>query len=153
MTTRKHTYTIFLGMALVGLALIGGATVQASISGGADAPPAEALPEQNRDAHTAGDPQVTYEDVLVKMHSGQWFGWTDSANKNYENLVIHNPEYSRPSKAYLDYEIHLLEQSLAKQRIDINVLESKRRLLEYRFKAGTHSDADVVEYLRLLGGF
>ena len=29
------------------------------------------------------------EDVLVSMHFGQWFGWSDSKNKIYENLIIH----------------------------------------------------------------
>jgi len=31
----------------------------------------------------------TIENVLVKMHLGQWFGWTDSSDKVYANLVIH----------------------------------------------------------------
>ena len=30
------------------------------------------------------------EDVLVKLHSGQWFGWSDSKNKIYANLIIHD---------------------------------------------------------------
>ena len=29
------------------------------------------------------------EDVLVQLHTGQWFGWSDSKNKVYENLIIH----------------------------------------------------------------
>ena len=29
------------------------------------------------------------EDALVSMHSGQWFGWSDSNNKIYSNLIIH----------------------------------------------------------------
>ena len=29
------------------------------------------------------------EIALVKMHSGQWFTWTDSKNKIYANLIIH----------------------------------------------------------------
>ena len=29
------------------------------------------------------------EDVLVHLHSGQWFGWSDSKNKVYENLIIY----------------------------------------------------------------
>jgi hypothetical protein len=30
------------------------------------------------------------EDYLVTVRSGQWFGWTDSKNKIYENLVVHD---------------------------------------------------------------
>ena len=32
------------------------------------------------------------EDVLVHLHSGQWFGWSDSKNKVYANLVIHSAD-------------------------------------------------------------
>ena len=42
------------------------------------------------------------EDVLVKTHSGQWFGWSDSSNKVYSNLVIHDGQYSKPSQASLE---------------------------------------------------
>ena len=28
------------------------------------------------------------EDALVKIHSNQWFGWTDSKNKIYANLKL-----------------------------------------------------------------
>ena len=36
------------------------------------------------------------EDVLVQLHLGQWFGWSDSKNKVYENLIIHDPEAQSP---------------------------------------------------------
>ena len=42
------------------------------------------------------------EDVLVKLHTGQWFGWSDSKDKVYENIVIHDDQYSIPSKASLE---------------------------------------------------
>ena len=42
------------------------------------------------------------EDVLVKLHKGQWFGWSDSKDKVYANLVIHDDQYSKPSKASLE---------------------------------------------------
>ena len=42
------------------------------------------------------------EDVLVKLHTGQWFGWSDSKDKVYANLVIHDDQYSKPSKASLE---------------------------------------------------
>ena len=29
------------------------------------------------------------EDYLVSLHKGQWFGWSDSKNKIYANLIIH----------------------------------------------------------------
>ena len=50
------------------------------------------------------------EDYLCSLHSGQWFGWSDSKNKIYANLIFHpkmrdandkevdNP-HSKPSEA------------------------------------------------------
>jgi len=39
----------------------------------------------------------TLEDYLVGLHSGQWFGWSDSKNKVYANLVIHSSD-AKPSE-------------------------------------------------------
>ena len=30
------------------------------------------------------------EDYLVTVRSGQWFGWSDSKNKVYANLIVHD---------------------------------------------------------------
>ena len=30
------------------------------------------------------------EDYLVKVRTGQWFGWSDSKNKIYANLIVHD---------------------------------------------------------------
>ena len=30
------------------------------------------------------------EDYLITVRTGQWFGWTDSKNKVYANLVVHD---------------------------------------------------------------
>jgi len=30
------------------------------------------------------------EDFLIKHRTGQWFGWSDSKNKVYENLIVHD---------------------------------------------------------------
>ena len=51
------------------------------------------------------------EDYLCTLHEGQWFGWSDSKNKIYSNLILHakmwdpdkdemkdNP-HSKPSEA------------------------------------------------------
>ena len=32
----------------------------------------------------------TLEDYLVRLHDGQWFGWTDSKNKVYDNVVVYS---------------------------------------------------------------
>ena len=39
------------------------------------------------------------EDYLVQLHPGQWFGWSDSKNKVYANLIIHDSSKSKPSES------------------------------------------------------
>ncbi len=38
------------------------------------------------------------EDYLVKVRTGQWFGWSDPSNKIYANLVIYDGG-SKPSES------------------------------------------------------
>ena len=38
------------------------------------------------------------EDYLVSLHEKQWFGWSDSKNKVYANLIIHDDSKSKPSE-------------------------------------------------------
>ena len=38
------------------------------------------------------------EDYLVQLHTGQWFGWSDSKNKVYANLIIHDKTKQKPTK-------------------------------------------------------
>ena len=39
------------------------------------------------------------EDYLVQLHPGQWFGWSDSKNKIYANVIIHDDTKSKPSES------------------------------------------------------
>ena len=39
------------------------------------------------------------EDYLVELHRGQWFGWSDSKNKVYANLIIHDSSKDKPSES------------------------------------------------------
>ena len=53
------------------------------------------------------------EDILVKLHEGQWFGWSDSKNKVYANLVVHDSYgYDKPTQEEL-------EDALAQQQAEI----------------------------------
>ena len=38
------------------------------------------------------------EDYLIHLHTGQWFGWSDSKNKVYENLIIHDNSKDKPTE-------------------------------------------------------
>ena len=37
------------------------------------------------------------EDYLVQLHTGQWFGWSNSKNKIYANLIVLDKSKSKPS--------------------------------------------------------
>ena len=50
------------------------------------------------------------EDVLVRLHSGQWFGWSDSKNKVYENLVIHDDSKEKPTQEFLESELQRMQE-------------------------------------------
>ena len=38
------------------------------------------------------------EDYLIQLHNGQWFGWSDSQNKIYANLILHDNTKSKPTE-------------------------------------------------------
>ena len=38
------------------------------------------------------------EDYLITVRGGQWFGWSDSKNKIYANLIVHDGG-SKPSES------------------------------------------------------
>ena len=40
----------------------------------------------------------TLEDYLCSLHTGQWFGWSDSKNKIYANLIIHDSSKTKPKE-------------------------------------------------------
>jgi len=44
------------------------------------------------------------EDILVSLHSGPWFGWSNVHNKVYENLVIHSSD-DKPTEEWLESEL------------------------------------------------
>ena len=44
------------------------------------------------------------EDVLAKLHTGCWFGWSDSKNKVYANLVKHSAD-DKPTESALTTEL------------------------------------------------
>jgi len=44
------------------------------------------------------------EDVLVGLHTGQWFGWSDPDNKVYANLIIHSAD-AKPTESELTTEL------------------------------------------------
>ena len=65
------------------------------------------------------------EDVLVTLHGGQWFGWSDSKNKVYVNLIIFDDTKTKPTEKELT-------DALAKQQSDFDAQEyARNRATEY----------------------
>ena len=44
------------------------------------------------------------ENILVTLHPGQWFGWSNSKNKVYANLVVHSAD-DKPTQEFLEAEL------------------------------------------------
>jgi hypothetical protein len=44
----------------------------------------------------------TLEDYLVRLHTGQWFGFGNSENKTYANLVIHSDDAKPTEQECID---------------------------------------------------
>tara|TARA_R100000388_G_scaffold90804_1_gene72409 strand:+ start:594 stop:926 length:333 start_codon:yes stop_codon:yes gene_type:complete len=42
------------------------------------------------------------EDYLVTVRTGAWFGWSDSKNKIYSNLIVHDGGYKPTEKECTD---------------------------------------------------
>jgi hypothetical protein len=45
------------------------------------------------------------EDVLIRLHTGQWFGWSDSKNKIYDNLIIYHSDKQKPTEEFLNNKL------------------------------------------------
>ena len=65
------------------------------------------------------------EDYLVSLHTNQWFGWSDSKNKVYANLIIHDASKDKPTEQECT-------DGLAKLQSDFDALAYQRnRRSEY----------------------
>jgi len=62
------------------------------------------------------------EDALIKMHSNQWFTWTDSKNKIYANLrltekvgvdgnIVDNPVTELPTETAVNTKLTELQDA------------------------------------------
>ena len=99
----------------------------------------------------------TIEEVLIELHAGQWFSWTDSKNKVYENLIlaekiwdvsytgkkhfeglIGNP-YELPTKEFLESELKKMQDEYDVQKYARNRKEEyppMEEQLDYMFHNG-----------------
>ena len=63
------------------------------------------------------------EDYLVTVRTGQWFGWSDSKNKIYANLIVHDGG-SKPTESDCTTGLAALQ---AAWDLENNSYKSKRR--------------------------
>ncbi len=96
--------------------------------------------------------RFTIEDVLIWLHTGQWFGWSDSKNKIYANLVIHGDQ-EKPTQEFLESELARLQsehdaQEYARNRqaeypsIDDLIVALWENVVEERASAVVSLEAD-----------
>jgi len=71
------------------------------------------------------------EDYLVSLHSGQWFGWSDSKNKVYANLIIHDGSKDKPTEKECIDGLETLQSDFdAKQTKNTNDKSSGKQKLK-----------------------
>jgi hypothetical protein len=92
------------------------------------------------------------ENVLANMHEGQWFSWSDPDNKTYAGLIVRNG-YNKPSKELLLLSAQVKVDTDNNKRAIRNALLVNKQTLEAKFLSDNFTNADVVQYLRILGGF
>ena len=57
----------------------------------------------------------TLEDYLIRLHTGQWFGWSNSKNKIYANVVIHSSDTKPTEQECIDGVAQLQAEYDSKQ--------------------------------------
>ena len=63
------------------------------------------------------------EDYLITVRTGQWFGWSNSKNKVYANLIVHDGG-AKPSEADCTNGLKALQDAWD---LENNSYKSKRR--------------------------
>ena len=84
------------------------------------------------------------EDYLITVREGCWFGWSDSKNKIYANLIVHDGG-SKPSESDCTNGLKALQDAWD---LECNSYYSKRRVeypnigdqLDDLYKKGAFSD-------------
>ena len=79
------------------------------------------------------------ENVLVHLHSGQWFGWNNK-DKVYANLVIHSAD-DKPTQEWLEEE--LTRQQDAWDSEQVAAAETKSSAIG-KLKALGLNDAEIA---------
>jgi len=84
------------------------------------------------------------EDYLAQLHSGQWFGWSDSKNKVYANLIIHDDSKSKPSESDCTNGLATLQSDFDTAKTNT---ANKKASGKAKLKAGEALNDEEVEAL------
>ena len=82
------------------------------------------------------------EDYLVTVRTGQWFGWTDSENKIYANLIVHDGG-SKPSESDCTSGLAALQAALDEKNKEYKI----QRVVGVGTTAGYESIANQLDQL------
>jgi len=74
------------------------------------------------------------EDYLITVRRGQWFGWTDSKNKIYENLIVHDGG-TKPTKEEVEAGFKALKDKWTAEEY------KRKRIAEY---PSIHAQLDYI---------
>ena len=89
------------------------------------------------------------EDYLATVRTGQWFGWSDSKNKVYANLIVHDGG-SKPSEADVTAGLKKLQDDFdaldyARKRVDVYPsIQDQLDMQYWDKKNGTTTWVDAV---------
>ena len=75
------------------------------------------------------------EDYLASLHNGQWFGWSDSKNKIYSNLIIHDESKDKPTEQECIDGLKELQSNFdnKEQKIISDRSSTKQKLIDLGF--------------------
>jgi len=75
------------------------------------------------------------EDYLARLHNGQWFGWSDSKNKIYSNLIIHDQSKDKPTEQECIDGLEELQSNFdnKQQKIIADRSSTKQKLIDLGF--------------------
>jgi hypothetical protein len=95
------------------------------------------------------------EDYLVTVRSGQWFGWSDSKNKVYANLVVHDGG-SKPTEKQCTDGLKALQDAWdsendsykSKRRAAFPSLQEQLDLQYWDKKNGTNKWVEAIDKVK-----
>ena len=95
------------------------------------------------------------EDYLVTVRLGSWFGWTDSKNKIYANLIVHDGG-SKPSEADCTNGLKALQDAWdlendsykSKRRDAYDSIQNQLDQLYWDKKNGTNKWVEAIDKVK-----